>query len=845
MVGFRLSNATLATGRPPIPQAYAWAAAYPATDDRPLLDMSQGVPGVPPPQVFLDALGKAASSPGSCGYLPNTGEPALREAMVQEMKVRYGSDADITQDDIAITAGCNLAFVAVAATLVDSGDEVIIPVPWYFNHEMTLTMLGAKPVSLHTSAKEGFLPSAERCAALITPKTKAIVLVTPNNPTGAIYPPSLIAAFAKLARQNNIALVLDETYRDFITTGVPHRLFSTSESASRVPDSDRDLPAAWDWRTTFVHLFSFSKSYCIPGHRLGLICTSPDIIPSLNKVLDNMQICAPRPPQAALAPLVPALRPFVRETAAAVAHRHTLFRGHLPPRWTIGSQGGYYAFVRHPFAGVHANEVCRRLAQEVGVVTLPAGFFGPKAEENAAVREEDRWIRFSVANVDDRKVELLKNMIQTGLIPNAHNDLVTDASYDFYGLHLATCSLDQRVKVWQLDESTGSWSLEHDWKAHDAVVSKLSWAHPEFGTILATASFDRTVKVWEQISAPDVDGGQLNGTGAGGLSSTRWVERAMLVDAKGTVRSVEFAPQHFGLKLATISSDNYLRIYECLEQPSLSTWQLLDEVDVLSLPIATPSSRSTAHTVTVATPTQTSATLDGNSVSLVSNALQQAQQGQVPGRPGLGTREADGGWSLSWCKDRYWGEILAAGCGIDGIVKIIQMSPSHRPTTVLSLNPSPSAAAAEATKTTATSTSSTDGEPPKAFAITSVAWAPSCGRSYHLVATGSRDGHVRIWRVKPPTPSEDLDGEDAAEGAEKEKEKWSASVVGDFDDHKSAVGRVEWNITGTILSSAGNDGRVRLWKMTAGNVWRPAGHISVEQAEEQQGEMDAEMAVED
>ncbi|KAI1783325.1 WD40 repeat-like protein [Ganoderma leucocontextum] len=431
-------------------------------------------------------------------------------------------------------------------------------------------------------------------------------------------------------------------------------------------------------------------------------------------------------------------------------------------------------------------------------------------------------------------------MIQTGLIPNAHNDLVTDASYDFYGLHLATCSLDQRVKVWQLDETTGSWSLEHDWKAHDAVVSKLSWAHPEFGTVLATASFDRTVKVWEQISAPDIDGGQLNGTGAGASGSARWVERAMLVDAKGTVRSVEFAPQHFGLKLATISSDNYLRIYECLEQPSLSTWQLLDEVDVLSLPTATPSSRSTAHTVTVATPTQTSATLDGNSVSLVSNALQQqAQQSQVPGRPGLGTREADGGWSLSWCKDKYWGEVLAAGCGIDGIVKIIQVSPSHRPTTVLSLNPSPGAA--EATKAAAAAaTSGSDGEASKAFAITSVAWAPSCGRSYHLIATGSRDGHVRIWRVKPPTPSEDLDGEDA-EGPE----KWSASIVGDFDDHKSAVGRVEWNITGTILSSAGNDGRVRLWKMTAGNVWRPAGHISVEQAEEQQGETDAEMALED
>ena len=83
----------------------------------------------------------------------------------------------------------------------------------------------------------------------------------------------------------------------------------------------------------------------------------------------------------------------------------------------------------------------------------------------------------------------------------------------------------------------------------------------------------------------------------------------------------------------------------------------------------------------------------------------------------------------------------------------------------------------------------------KTFAITSVAWAPSCGRSYHLVATGSRDGHVRIWRVKPPTPSEDLDGggEDGGDDG-----AWSASIVGDFDDHRATVGRVEWNITGCV-----------------------------------------------
>lgn len=152
-------------------------------------------------------------------------------------------------------------------------------------------------------------------------------------------------------------------------------------------------------------------------------------------------------------------------------------------------------------------------------------------------------------------------------------------------------------------------------------------------------------------------------------SASRWVERASLIDAKGTVRGVEFSPQQFGLKLvsalpwglpirgtclrsqrclltlfhvqATISSDNHLRIYECLEQPSLATLQLSEETDVLALPSTSPGGRhSQPQTVTQATPTQISSTLDGASVSLAAHvAAQQQQQNQMPNRPGLGTRE--------------------------------------------------------------------------------------------------------------------------------------------------------------------------------------------------------------
>ncbi|EEB89960.1 hypothetical protein MPER_11893 [Moniliophthora perniciosa FA553] len=116
--------------------------------------------------------------------------------------------------------------------------------------------------------------------------------------------------------------------------------------------------------------------------------------------------------------------------------------------------------------------------------------------------------------------------------------------------------------------------------------------------------------------------------------------------------------------------------------------------------------------------------------------------------------------------------------------------------------------------------------------------APSCGRSYHLVATGSRDGRVRIWKVKP---APDLDGDDD-EVDTSEETAWSATLVADHNDQESSVGRVDWNITGTVLSSARNDGRIRLWKASVGgSIWRPAGTIGVEQGEHENDHGDVAM----
>jgi aspartate/methionine/tyrosine aminotransferase len=188
---------------------------------------------------------------------------------------------------------------------------VILPTPWYFNHRMALEMQGIPAIPLPCRAEDGFVPDPARLAPLLAAGARALVLVSPNNPTGAIYPPEFIEACAALCRRHNAWLVLDETYRDFLPAAAtpPHRLFQD--------------PA---WRDGLVHLYSFSKAYCVPGHRVGAILAGPVFRAELMKALDTWQICAPRPAQAALAWAVRALAAWRVGNRDLMAERAASFR---------------------------------------------------------------------------------------------------------------------------------------------------------------------------------------------------------------------------------------------------------------------------------------------------------------------------------------------------------------------------------------------------------------------------------------------------------------------------------------------------------------------------------------
>ncbi|KAK3884523.1 hypothetical protein Pcinc_011197 [Petrolisthes cinctipes] len=142
-----------------------------------------------------------------------------------------------------------------------------------------------------------------------------------------------------------------------------------------------------------------------------------------------------------------------------------------------------------------------------------------------------------------------------------HKDLVHDVAFDFYGRRMATCSSDQTVKIWDLNDDDGEWVCTASWKTHCGSVWKVTWAHPEFGQIIATCSFDRTAAIWEESVS---DSGH-------GVHST-WIKRAGLVDSRTSVMDIEFAPKIQGLQLATCSAGGVVRIYEAPDVMNLNQW---------------------------------------------------------------------------------------------------------------------------------------------------------------------------------------------------------------------------------------------------------------------------------
>jgi aspartate/methionine/tyrosine aminotransferase len=371
-----------ATEAPPVMEARRWLTGLTFPPDRPLINVSQAAPVEPPPVALRQAIAEAAlDDPAAHLYGPVLGLPALRAQIAADWSAAYGGT--IAPEEVAITQGCNQAFCAVLSTLAGAGDEVILPTPWYFNHKMWLDMAGVAAVPLPTG--QGLVPDAAEAAARITARTRAIVLVSPNNPGGAEYPAETLAAFRDLCRARGLALIVDETYRDFDSR---HSL----ESGGR----PHDLFADPGWSDTFVHLYSFSKAYRLTGHRVGAIVAGAARLAEVEKFLDTVAICPGQLGQIAALWGMRNLRGWVAaERAEILSRRAAMVTGFAAlPGWRLLGCGAYFAYAEHPF-DLPSPALARRLVAEAGVLMLPGTMFQPESHPEGA-----RQLRIAFANAD-------------------------------------------------------------------------------------------------------------------------------------------------------------------------------------------------------------------------------------------------------------------------------------------------------------------------------------------------------------------------------------------------------------------------------------------------------------
>ncbi|UXX83912.1 aminotransferase [Roseovarius pelagicus] len=370
---------TSSTFLPPVMESRRWLDGITFSADRPLINVSQAAPVDPPPHALRQAIADAALTQTDAHlYGPVLGLPELRHEVATQWSAGYGGA--VAADNVAITSGCNQAFCAAIVTLCDQGDEVILPTPWYFNHKMWLDMNGVRTIPLPVGA--GLLPDPEKAAARITPRTRAIALVTPNNPGGVEYPADLVRAFFDLARSRGIALILDETYRNFDSrTGAPH-----------------DLLTDPDWAETLIQLYSFSKAYRLTGHRVGAMISSPQRLAEAEKFLDTVTICPNQLGQIAALWGMQNLAQWLSGERAEILDRRAAIEDNMPALetdgWRLLGCGAYFAYLQHPFADSSAT-LAPKLVREAGVLLLPGTMFTPQGDPLGL-----RSFRVAFANVD-------------------------------------------------------------------------------------------------------------------------------------------------------------------------------------------------------------------------------------------------------------------------------------------------------------------------------------------------------------------------------------------------------------------------------------------------------------
>ena len=324
------------------------------------ISLGQGVVSYGPPPEAVAQIQRFLADPENHKYKPVVGCPELLEAFEKKLSVENGivlRDAS----HLVITAGSNMGFMNALLAIADPGDEVILQTPYYFNHEMAITMANCRPVLVPTDASYQLQPELIRQA--ITPRTRAIVTVSPNNPTGAVYPESVLREVNEICRAHGLYHIHDEAYEYFVYDGARHFSPGSIEGAE----------------AHTISLFSLSKAYGFASWRIGAMVIPEPLLASVRKIQDTILICAPVISQFAAVGALQAGAAYCREKLRSIADVREVVRKELSSLTELcevpRADGAFY-FLLRVRSQLPPMALVERLIREHLVAVIPGNAFG-------------------------------------------------------------------------------------------------------------------------------------------------------------------------------------------------------------------------------------------------------------------------------------------------------------------------------------------------------------------------------------------------------------------------------------------------------------------------------------
>ncbi len=324
------------------------------------INLGQGIVGYTPPTTVKDATSTFFDEPLNHRYSLVDGIPELKSIIEQKL-ANENNITSSSQRALFVTAGSNMAFLQAILAITDPGDEVIILSPYYFNHEMAIRIADATPVIVATD--ENHQPLFEVIAATITNKTRAVVTISPNNPTGAVYSQEMLTAINQLCRSKGIYHINDEAYEYFVFDGAQH--FSPASIANSMDHT--------------ISLFSLSKTYGMASWRIGYMIAPAHLSAALKKVQDTNLICAPLVSQHAAVAALKCGRDFCTpHIAQLAATRSTIIQQleQYQQQVSYATPHGAFYFLIKTAQQQEMLSLTRTLVEQHQVAAIPGNTFG-------------------------------------------------------------------------------------------------------------------------------------------------------------------------------------------------------------------------------------------------------------------------------------------------------------------------------------------------------------------------------------------------------------------------------------------------------------------------------------